>query len=274
MMRVSVCSANKFYTTHLFCCKDSYNFFIKNNIPFTEITILDELSELPNGENSLWSWSKIVTMKYQDEPWLHLDFDSILTKPFGDFTEDVVFGFPDYYVDDMNVLSASGVSHLTDIYLYWFYQLHNTNTHSHEWDFKQIPNASFIYCKSPNEIKKVITKFESDNKWILDTYVNNSDDDRIGELCCYFEQFLFTKYIRDFKLKTLIRNIDGYNNASVDSKSDFENDYQFIINYMNNGYFHFPLYKLLSNKTLDKIYLYFWEYFKINELRKFKIDIL
>jgi len=275
MMMTSVCASNRFYETELYCCKDSYDFFIKNEIPFTRITILDELSEIRKGENELWSWSKIVTMKYQNEPWIHLDFDSVITRPFDEEDVDFSFGFPDFYVDSNNKsITPFSIRHLEDIYLFWFDKLHSTPQSKTTWDFNQIPNASFMICNSPQKIKEVIHKFEKDNRWIIDK--ENWDDystDKIGELCCYFEQFLLTKYIKDSLLKTKILKVDGYCNASDDVKDVLENDYTFIQNYIDNGYFHFPLYKILKGDVLSNIFSLFWKTFKIKKEKKYKTPL-
>jgi len=166
MMRISVESSNKFHRTTLHCCKDSYSFFKTNKIPFHNIIVLDELSEIPKSKNPIWSYPKIVTMKYQTSRWLHMDFDCVLTKPFIEYEDDFVFGFHDSSLDNIHIHPAT-VYHIWDIYFWWFFRLHNTDDNKFKWDFKNIPNAGFMYCNNPSEVKKAIKLFEKQIGYLM-----------------------------------------------------------------------------------------------------------
>jgi hypothetical protein len=274
MMRISVESANKFHPTTLYCCKDSYSFFVENKIPFGNIIILDELSDIPKSENPVWSYPKIISMKYQTSRWLHLDFDCILTKPFEEYEDDFVFGFHDTSLDNQYIHPAT-VYHVWDIYFWWFFRLHDTEQNKFQWDFKNIPNAGFMYCNNPADVIKSINKFEKDNKWITEkTDWSNDELDKIGDLCCYFEQFLFTKYLKDNDINVRILQREGYHNTNDNSDLTLLNSNPMEIKrWVDNGWFHFPLYKSIDDNILNSIYTYFWKKFNINENRKFKITL-
>lgn len=272
MMRISVESVNRFHPTTLYCCKDSYDFFIKNKIPFNKIIILDELTNISKSENPVWSYPKIISMKYQTSRWLHLDFDCILTKPFTEYEDDFVFGFHDTSLDNERIHPAT-VYHIWDIYFWWFFKLHDIGDNKFNWDFKNIPNAGFMYCNNPGQVKNTIKKFEKDNKWItLKTDWTLEELNKIGDLCCYFEQFLFTKYLKDNNVNVRILQREGYHNTNENSdlilleESPLE-----IQRWMNNGWFHFPLYKSIKKNALNTIFNHLWDNINIKEKRKFKL---
>ena len=275
MMRISVKSANQFYPTTLYCCEDSYSFFIDNKIPFGKIIVLDELTKIPKSENAIWSYPKIVTMKYQTSRWLHLDFDCILTKPFKEYDDDFVFGFHDCSLDNQKIHPAT-VYHVWDIYFWWFFKLHDIDDNKFKWDFKNIPNASFMYCNNTSAIIDVIDKFEKDNKWIIEKTDWSLDElNKIGDLCCYFEQFLFTKYLKDNNINVRILQREGYHNTNDNSDLEIlEKSPNEIKRWIENGWFHFPLYKSINKESLNFIYNYFWRSLDIDHPRKFKTAIL
>lgn len=274
MMRISVASANQFHPTTLYCCNLSYSFFVKNKIPFTNIIVLDELTDIPLSNHPIWSYPKIVTMKYQTSRWLHLDFDCVLTKPFNEYDDDFVFGFQDASLDNPTI-EPSTIYHMWDIYLWWFFKLHDTNKNKFNWDFKKIPNAGFMYCNNVEKVVGIVKKFEEDNKWIVEKNDWDSEEiKKIGELCCYFEQFLFTKYLKDNGMAIRILQREGYHNTNdTDDLALLKNNPNEIQRWVDNGWFHFPLYKSINDTTLNSIYNYLWKFINIQDNRKFKLKI-
>jgi hypothetical protein len=91
MARLSVQYSKMFYKTELYCDEKSKKFFDKNNIKFDNVFVLDEIE---NYDGEMYTIPKMITYSKQTEPYIHLDFDTIVLKHLT-FNKSVTFGYHD-----------------------------------------------------------------------------------------------------------------------------------------------------------------------------------
>lgn len=91
LAKLSLYSAKQFYTTTLYTDKESFTFLKQGGLEFDKVVLLDSII---NYEGSNYAVPKILTMIDRKEPYIHLDFDSILlSKPTSN--SSVSFPFPE-----------------------------------------------------------------------------------------------------------------------------------------------------------------------------------
>ena len=90
LAKLSLHSAKQYYTTVLYTDNDSLEFLTNGGLKFDRVVLLDSIKEYKGGN---YAMPKILTMISREEPYIHLDFDSILIeKPYSLFP--VSFPFP------------------------------------------------------------------------------------------------------------------------------------------------------------------------------------
>jgi len=90
LAKLSLHSAKQYYTTVLYTDKDSLEFLTNGGLKFDRVVLLDSIKEYEGGN---YAMPKILTMISREEPYIHLDFDSILIeKPYS--LLPVSFPFP------------------------------------------------------------------------------------------------------------------------------------------------------------------------------------
>ena len=91
LAKLSLHSAKQYYSTVLYTDNDSLEFLTNGGLKFDRVVLLDSIEKY-KGIN--YAMPKILTMISRKEPYIHLDFDSILIeKPHS--TAQVSFPFPE-----------------------------------------------------------------------------------------------------------------------------------------------------------------------------------
>jgi hypothetical protein len=153
----SVASASKFYKTKLYCDESSKNLFTQKGIIFDEYEILHEIK---NYNGWLYCMPKIHAMIHEDEPYIHLDFDSLIfEKIYSSHT--ITYGYPE--INLTNNSSLEQMDYLNKYYInpYNKYIVDRIEKLvSTQWNL--IPNHSFIMVKSPELVREIYTKILKD----------------------------------------------------------------------------------------------------------------
>lgn len=91
LAKLSIHSAKQFYSTVLYTDDKSLKFLSAGGLVFDRVVLLDSIAEYKGNNYAL---PKILTMIERKDPYIHLDFDSILIdKP--ESKEPVSFPFPE-----------------------------------------------------------------------------------------------------------------------------------------------------------------------------------
>jgi len=192
------------YKTTLFVDKKSYIFFEK--IKYDSLIILEEeITE--NFPSQIWSLGKLLAMSKMKEPFIHIDFDILILKPFEKSL--IKKEFLCLHAEKWLIFNTKIV---IDIY-----KKLNMN----------IPNPISLNCavvggntyKIISEIATILINYALENKNILKNIYNKlSEENKYWMLPVIFEQVLFTNLIFN-KLQlnyqnNLIINISKYQNIS------------------------------------------------------------
>lgn len=192
LARLSVELANRFYETELYCDLASKYFFEKNKIPFTRIILLDDI-EYYHG--SVFSYPKIVTMLHQEEPYIHIDFDTLIFNKL-EHSNHIKFAYPEVKLSP--TYDWKQIEYVYNSYILPFKKYSENNIEFHEsilWNFNNIPNNSVVYVNNPYIIKNA---YES----ILDFIGEDiTTRDAIDGFAQYIEQFLLSQYLKNNKIK-------------------------------------------------------------------------
>lgn len=93
LAKLSLHSAKQFYNTTLYTDKESFTFLTQGGLEFDKVVLLDSIVKY---QGSNYAIPKILTMIDRKEPYIHLDFDSILlSKPTSNSTVSFPFPEPD-----------------------------------------------------------------------------------------------------------------------------------------------------------------------------------
>lgn len=152
LAKLSVELSSRLYPTKFVGTQDSLDNLNNNNIFFDEYEIIDTSIEY---SDSIYSMPKIKAMMLQTEPFLSLDFDSILLNKF-DSNFEFCFGFWEIYMHDN--LRYEHIEYVYNSYINPFkthiidrfteYELSMFN-----WSY--YPNFSFFLCKNPIKLKNI-----------------------------------------------------------------------------------------------------------------------
>ena len=112
LAKLSVKSAKKYYKTKIYCDEESLDFFTKNGILFDEVVIIkDFIYEYQNH----YSISKIYAMMNEKDPYIILDFDTVLLEKI-DTTHTITYGHKEYDLTKFYV-NLNGMLWVRDYYL-------------------------------------------------------------------------------------------------------------------------------------------------------------
>jgi len=256
VMKLSVESANKFYKTFVYCDSKSAKLFKVNKIPFHRIVVVDWLDEydFPN-----WGLAKLETMLHQTEPYIHIDFDTILTKKFEPRTDDITWGYGEINLVQSNTLTYEVIDHLN-----LYYDVAKKYEEYKTFDYSQIANASTIIVNSPHPIGDVIKEVKQriiDYKDIISPQMN-----------MFIEQFIFFQLI---KSKSYISNsflsTSDYNDLNVYWMYEIQKQNNIFDKFINNGFIHWPNMNDISDNMFDYFYKRFIDTLNLIDNRDTKI---
>jgi hypothetical protein len=158
LAKISISLAKRYYKTKLYCDTQTFIEFKKNGLVFDEVVILKELEEY-NGK--LYCIPKINAMLNQTEPYVMLDFDSLIMEKL-ESTHTITYGY--YEVDLINNISNNAhMSWINEGYLEPFSKIKDLYT-QHElnmFDWRQFPNTSLIMVKNPYLVRTIFNKIFS-----------------------------------------------------------------------------------------------------------------
>lgn len=249
LARLSVESSNRFYKTKLYCDTESKLFFESHQIPFNEIIVLDDLN---NYNGSVFSIPKIISMMEETEPYIHLDFDTVILNKIK-YKENICFGYPEVQIHPS--FNWKQIKYVYDAYITPFLKYTENKKELSEtllWNFDNIPNHGIMYVDNPSIIKNAYKEILSDFGDIV------NDKKPIDGLAQYIEQFSLKKYLEKNKISygfyekicnfSFQMEDDRYDTRSITYQSD--NLYPLL----NNDFIHFhnhPLNTKLMNSIID-----------------------
>ena len=256
LMRLSVQSANKFYKTFVYCDLESSKLFRLNKIPFHKIVVVDWLDnfDFPN-----WGLAKIETMLHQTEPYIHIDFDTIITKKFKPRTEDISWGYGEVNIREGNRFTYKTVEHLNH-----YYDTAKQYEDYKSFDYSKIVNASVIMVNSVFLIVDVIKELKQRIKPYKDIITPNVN--------MFMEQFMFYQLIasknhitHSFVSSSNYNDLDEYWLEEIKINSDV------LTKFLNNGFIHWPLMDKFSEIDYNFIYEYLLDKLDLIDTRGTKI---
>ena len=204
ILRKSVEQANRWYETEMCCDSKGFDIIKNLDIPFTRIQTLHELEEYQSPN---WGMTKLITIKNQLEPHIHIDMDTILLKELKfDVSKDIIWGNA-----ETSLLYGKGhyssFKHIYERYVKTAEKYEPNLLQEGVFDFSHAPNNSLLIVNNPKLIKETIIELQERIKPYYKT--------KLGELNMFMEQFLFMNLCK--------RNgaNGAYNHTNHDSKLDY-----------------------------------------------------
>lgn len=112
LARLSVKSAKKFYKTKIYCDAKSLMFFSEHGIFFDQVVKIDSfVDDYPDH----YSISKIYAMMNETEPYILLDFDTVLFEKI-ESTHTITYGQPETDLSRKHI-NADAISFVYDFYV-------------------------------------------------------------------------------------------------------------------------------------------------------------
>lgn len=181
ILRKSVEQANRWYETEIWCDEEKGYDIIKNlDIPFTRIRTTKELNQY---QSTNWGITKLITIKNQFEPHIHIDMDTILLKELKfDTSKDIIWGNV-----QASLLYGKGhylaFKHIYEAYMKIAERFEPKLLEEDFFDFAHVPNNSLLIINNPRFIQKTIIELQERIKPYYKT--------ELGPLNSFMEQFLF-----------------------------------------------------------------------------------
>jgi hypothetical protein len=152
LAKLSIISAKKYYKTVLYCDNETNQKFNDNGLFFDEVIILDKIE---NYDGRLYCTPKIFAMLEQDEPYVMLDFDSVIIEPITS-NHSISYGY--FEVDLIN--------NCDDDIIEWYYHSYITPFRENLkqyftkkemllFDWNRVPNFSLMLINNPHIIKHI-----------------------------------------------------------------------------------------------------------------------
>jgi hypothetical protein len=200
LAKLSVKSAKKYYKTKFYCDQESLDFFTENDIIFDEIVIMDNfVNDYPNQS----SISKIYAMMNESEPYILLDFDTVLLEElYTPYT--ITYGHPEVNLN-MSYVNVGGISYVNDFYIIPFNE--NIKKYYNQDDLSKFnwalyPSFCLVIVKNPTIMSTIFKT--------LFSLISKEDMSRIPPML--IEQFLSHQYIIKHKVDFGFITQDHYYN--------------------------------------------------------------
>ena len=182
LAELSIEQAKKHYCVHLIADNKTIEYFESTDLKFD---VVEESKSIENYNGKSYGVPKMLAMMEQNDPYIMLDFDSILLKDLPDVT-DVTFGFPD--VDFTKEAITEGMMNYCFNIYYNQKEIESIKKYLPEnyyLDWKKLPNSSLVMVPEPEIIKNIYSE-------ILDTFKDIIED--VSPMLT--EQFLLAQYLR------------------------------------------------------------------------------
>ena len=185
LAKLSIESAKKFYNTILYTDTFSKDFLLSNGLHFDEVIVLEELENLVTTNYGL---PKMVAMISRTEPYVHLDFDTILiNKPHS--IQQVAFAFPE--IELLYKVKPLALNSLVNGYLKSYNLIESNLTAEQKrilyWD--KVPSNCVLLVNDPQLVRDIFTK--AIDEW----YKGNEGTISPSVL----EQQILLSYLREYK---------------------------------------------------------------------------
>lgn len=187
--RLSVIYANRFYNTILYCDVHIKEIMESHSIPFNKIVVLDEIE---NYKGMVYSIPKIYAMMHQSEPYIHLDFDTLVLNKLP-LNSTITFAYPEVKLKP-NV-TPTQLDYLNNTYFSIFKKYHKSLPQTYNWDFGIIPNNSVIGVNLPSIVK---TAYSEILGFMGDELITNMNPE-LG-LAQYIEQFSLYRILNENRI--------------------------------------------------------------------------
>jgi len=242
ILRKSVEQANRWYETEMYCDSKGLEKIKNLDIPFTRIQTLQELEDY---ESPNWGMTKLITIKNQLEPHIHIDMDTILLKPIEfDETQDVIWGNA-----EASLLYGKGhytsFKYINDHYVKMSEEYEPILLKEGFFDFAHVPNNSLLVINNTKLTRQVIIELQEKIKPYYKT--------KLGMLNMFMEQFMFMNLLKwrggccDYMPRKGEFHVSDYYKELIMSEkipfSDFE----------ENGWLHFEHLNKYTEKEIKKI---------------------
>lgn len=241
MARLSVQHSRKFYKTELYCDEASKNFFYDHDVKFDNVFVLDEIE---NYDGEIYAIPKMITYSKQTEPYIHLDFDTIILR-YLTFDKDVTFGYYDEDYSPYTIIKYSPFVYNTYINSFENYVKNYYAPDEYlQWRWMKFPNNSLF---AVNDYIFVSQSYSEILERLKDVTLLPDSETNIGQ---FIEQFLIVSYL-DSNKKTY-GSVYKTNPIKIlkDSNTDKLNKFKFIHlqNYKNLDSHSYKLLYQLHNK--------------------------
>ena len=184
LAELAIEQAKKYYEVVLVADKLTITYFGNNDL-LDKFSKVEESVGIENYKGQSYGVPKMLAMMEQTEPYIMLDFDSILLKELPDVS-DITFGFPD--VDFTKESITEGMIN------YCFNVYYNKKEidmvkallpENYYLDWKKLPNSSLVMVPDPNVITNVYVQILENFESIIEI---------ISPMLT--EQFLLAQYLR------------------------------------------------------------------------------
>lgn len=209
--RVSVASAKEHYSTVLYTDTAGANLFAENKIDFDKVVILPEIEEYLGFS---YCMPKVLTMISRIDPYVHLDFDTILYSKL-EYREPVVFAFPEVSID--NTTTWQTYHHIYTNYVdNYITNLEPLLSPKQKQliDWTIFPSNCVLIVNNPKIVSRVY-------EYLLNTFIPQSVIEKLNP--AVVEQFLFASILKNFKVNfKFIQNINTLHPEYFSNLSEFE----------------------------------------------------
>jgi hypothetical protein len=196
LAKKSIESVSKYYKTIFYTDTESYDLFTKRGLKFDEVVILDILE---HSKIQSYGLPKIYTMMNQYEPYILLDFDTIITSKL-ESEYEITYAY--YEMDFTKHFRSSNVRWILESYIEPFNNVlikYYEKDFVNNFDWRRYPNTSTLMVKIP--------------KFVRDSYndlLNRVPLDVIESVPpTLHEQFLLQQYVINNSI-TYGTFLDGY----------------------------------------------------------------
>lgn len=228
LARTSVKLANRFYDTEFFCDNESKKLFESYNIPFGNVHILNSIQDY-NGP--ITSMSKILAMMEQTEPYIMIDFDTLLFQRIPR-THTIQYAYGEmtnlHYNDMMNYDMNEYLKHLNDYYKVHYHKYKDRFPSHFKLSDSYSPNHSVVMVENPTLVKTIYEEvFNLFTKEEIDSFSP-----------MFLEQFLLFHYIHNLNVDYKFIQNDPFVNFNTNTKS---------IDILNHKFLHWLEYHKCKN---------------------------
>lgn len=209
LARTSVQLASLPYKTEFYCDEKSKKLFEDQNINFDNVIVLDSIQ---NYNGPITSMSKILAMMEQEEPYMMLDFDTLLFQPI-QRTHTIQYAYGEmtnlHYNDMMNYDMSEYLKHLNDYYKVHYHEYKDRFPHDFKLSDSVSPNHSVVLVENPILVREIYQE--------VFTIFTKDELDSFSPM--FLEQFLLFHYIHNLGVDYKFIQSDPFVNFSPNEHS-------------------------------------------------------